>query len=585
MGILKPTNFKRILFFVISDILCSFCSLYLAYFFRFNYNIPENFFPGLYKAFIILTILKIIFLFLFKVYFVAWRFFSLFDAKNIFKAHICTYILFTLIFIFFPDFFNPFPRSIIFIDFAISMIFIGTVRISKRIILEKNKNRLKPTLIIGANHNAQNIIKSFFNNEIDYYPVAILENSKNLVNTYFSNLKIFHMDNLENIVEKFNIKAAIVTKEYPPEFLNKIFERLKNRNVNEIKKVALFQDDNIIEDISIEDLLARKPKDLDETLIANFIKNKKVLITGAGGSIGSEIARQCYNYNAKSIVLLDNSEFNLYKISEEIPTGIKKLISVTDKAKLENVFKNFTPEIVIHAAAYKHVHLCEENIDECIENNVSGSKNVIDVSIKFNVKKLVIISTDKAVRPTSVMGASKRVVEIYAQNIPSGNTEITAVRFGNVLGSSGSVIPKFKEQILSGGPITVTHPEVTRYFMLIPEACKLVLQAAAMAKGGELFILDMGKPVKISDLAKKMAKLYHREDIEIKYTGLRKGEKLYEELLISSSELKTKYESIFIAQKTEYDFEQLKQDIEKLITSTDKKSILKKIVPEYQPYE
>ena len=585
MGIFTPTNFKRILFFIISDIICSFFSLYLSYFFRFNYNIPANFFPGFYKTFIILTILKIIFLFIFKVYFVAWRFFSLFDAKNIFKAHVLAYLLFIVIFVFSPDFFLPFPRSIIFIDFAISMIFIGTVRISKRIILEKNKNRLKPTIIIGANHNAQNIIKSFLNNEIDYYPVAIVENEKNLVNTYFSNLKIYHLDNLKTLIEKFEINAAIIAKEYPPELLDKIFEELKNYNVNEIKKVALFQDDNIIEDISIEDLLARKPKDLDENLIASFIKDKMVLITGAGGSIGSEIARQCHYYNAKSIILLDNSEFNLYKISEELPTGIKKLVSVTDREKLENVFKKNTPEIVIHAAAYKHVHLCEENIDECIENNVLGSKNVIELSIKFNVKRLVIISTDKAVRPTSVMGASKRVVEIFAQNIPSENTEITVVRFGNVLGSSGSVIPKFKEQILSGGPVTVTHPDVTRYFMLIPEACKLVLQAAAMAKGGELFILDMGKPVKITDLAKKMAKLYHKEDIEIEFTGLRKGEKLFEELLISSSELKTKYESIFIAQKTDYNFDRLIRDIDNLLKSNDKKSVLKKIVPEYQPYE
>ncbi len=228
--------------------------------------------------------------------------------------------------------------------------------------------------------------------------------------------------------------------------------------------------------------------------------------------------------------------------------------------------------------------LCEANPDTAVENNILGAMNVIDLGIRYGAEKVVNISSDKAVRPTNVMGATKRVTELYAQNVPSGETEIVSVRFGNVLGSSGSVVPKFREQIESGGPVTVTHPEITRYFMLIPEACQLVLQAAAMAEGGELFILDMGEPVKIVDLAKKMIRLYGKEgEVEIVYTGLRPGEKLYEELLLDDAECKTRYESIYVAGSTDYPIEKLRRDIEGLMTAGDLRERLRRIVPEYRP--
>jgi FlaA1/EpsC-like NDP-sugar epimerase len=337
-----------------------------------------------------------------------------------------------------------------------------------------------------------------------------------------------------------------------------------------------------LKDISVEDLLARRPKDLDKEQIANFIKNKTILITGAGGSIGSEISRQCVKYGAKELILVDHSEYNLYKIEQELNNfNIKSIMqSVVNKDLLNKTFQKYKPQIVIHAAAYKHVPMCEENIEEAILNNIIGTKNTIDLACKYEAEKFVLISTDKAVRPTSVMGATKRVCELYAQNIKC-KTEIVAVRFGNVLGSSGSVIPKFKEQIKKGGPITVTHPDITRYFMLIPEACELVLQAASIGKGGEIFILDMGEPIKIVDLAKKMCELSGRDDIEIKFTGLRPGEKLYEELLIDDSEQKTKYESIMVGKVTYYDIEELKNNINKLLISSNKLTIIKKIVPEF----
>jgi FlaA1/EpsC-like NDP-sugar epimerase len=348
-----------------------------------------------------------------------------------------------------------------------------------------------------------------------------------------------------------------------------------------------------LKDIGVEDLLARHPKDLDKSAIETFIKDKTLLITGAGGSIGSEIVRQCIAFEAKKLILIDHSEYNLYSIEQEIEQKrdgigieiIPTMISVVDKQNVQKVFDIHKPDIVIHAAAYKHVPLCEDNISQAIKNNIIGTKNIIDVSCDSNVSKVVLISTDKAVRPTNVMGTTKRVCELYAQNKQSKNTEIVAVRFGNVLGSSGSVIPKFKAQLQNGGPITVTHPDITRYFMLIPEACELVLQAGSLARGGEIFILDMGEPIKIVNLAKKMIELSGKNDIKIEFTGLRPGEKLYEELLINDSDGTTKYESITVAKSTHYDIVQLNDDIEKLLEkdfdSKEQLKQLKVIVPEF----
>lgn len=350
----------------------------------------------------------------------------------------------------------------------------------------------------------------------------------------------------------------------------------------------IFQDKDFtkqLKDITVEDLLARHPKDLDKEKIASFIKDQVVLITGAGGSIGSEIARQCEKFDVKRLILLDHSEFNLYNITEELSSykNISSVMgSVVDKDKMADVLYRYKPNIVIHAAAYKHVPLCETNINAAIENNILGTKNMVDLSIEHQVKKFILISTDKAVRPTNVMGTTKRICELYAQNSNTNeNTEIVAVRFGNVLGSSGSVIPKFKMQIENGGPITVTHPDITRYFMLIPEACELVLQAGAIGKGGEIFILDMGEPIKIVDLAKKMIELSGRDDIKIEFTGLRSGEKLYEELLINDTDLNTEYESITIAKTDKYSLEQLNKDIQELLNSDNKLIKLKQIVPEF----
>jgi len=582
--LLKPTSLKRILFFILSDTLLSLLSLYLAYLLRFNFHIEDKFISTFWIVFGYLLILKLGFLYIFKVYKIVWRFFSLIDAQNIIKAHILSYSMFALIYIIFHQEISPFPRSVIVIDFFLSLIFIGTLRISKRIVFENHgRNALKPALIIGVNPQTTTIIQSAIKSQIEYFPSAIISIDDNTTNDmYINNVKVYDISRLEYLVNRYHISTVIITQQLNKQKLTDLVDRLNILGVTEIKKVELLDfGAKTFKDISIEDLLAREPKDLDSSAIKKFIKDKTILITGAGGSIGSEIARQCQDYKASQIILVDNSEYNLYQISQQLPQAIIKLTNILEIDALEEIFETYKPQVVIHAAAYKHVPICEHNIASAIQNNIIGSKNVIDTSIKYNVAKLVVISTDKAVRPTNVMGATKRVVELYAQNVPSHSTEVVSVRFGNVLGSSGSVIPKFKKQIEQGGPVTVTHPDITRYFMLIPEACQLVLQAASIAKGGELFVLDMGEPIKIVDLAKQMIKLYGNNDIKIEFIGLREGEKLYEELLLDETDKQTKYSSIFIAHPTHYPFSQLLHDIELLLHSRNKIEILQKIVPEF----
>ena len=582
---LKPSSKKRTLFFIFFDILISLFTLFLAYNLRFSFEVPSLFIDTFIDFFLLILSLKIGFLIYFKIYKVTWRFFALSEAKKLFYAHLFAYGMFGLIYIIFLNDII-FPRSIIIIDFFLSFVFLGFLRISKRLIIENEKNtHLKKTLILGATEFSQTIIKQ----RKEFYISAIIDvkNSEMLLGSYISNIEVQPLERLESIIELEKIECVLIATAIDQSLLNEIYTRLKKLNIFDVQ-IAFFgeQENAVIKNLSVEDLLARHPKDLDKTAIKEFIYNKTILITGAGGSIGSEISRQCAIFGAKHLILLDHSEYNLYTLAEELSFYEPSLVmqSVVNKELLEKTFTTYKPQIVIHAAAYKHVPLVEENITESILNNIIGTKNTIDCSIANNVEKFVLISTDKAVRPTNVMGATKRICELYAQNVVSNisnTTEIVSVRFGNVLGSSGSVIPKFKLQIENGGPITVTDPNITRYFMLIPEACELVLQAASLAKGGEIFILDMGEPIKIIDLAKKMIELSGKENIEIKYTGLRAGEKLYEELLLHSAQSTTKYESIFVGEKTTYDINKLNNDIQELLYTSDVLKKVKDIVPEF----
>lgn len=579
---LKPTQTKRIIFFLSSDILISFFSLFLAYNLRFNFVVPADFMNNFFQTFMILIVCKISLFIYFNIYKTAWRFFSLFEIKKILLAHFYSYLIFVVIFLIFREELSPFARSIIIIDLMLSLVFIVFFRLLKRILLETGSSqKFKNTLIIGADPYIRNLLQT--KKELNYSPVAMLDDKPELIGTYISDLKVYAFDELKRVIKSRDIEAVVISKSYEQKSLIEIFETLNKFEITDIKVINNLQDKEL-KDIGVEDLLARHPKDLDKELIGNFIKNKVILITGAGGSIGSEISRQCAKFGAKKLILLDHSEFNLYTIAEELSNFEPILVmqSVVNKDFLDLTFEKYKPQIVIHAAAYKHVPLVEDNIPEAILNNVIGTKNSIDCAIKHNVEKFVLISTDKAVRPTNVMGTTKRICELYAQNVKPKNTEIVAVRFGNVLGSSGSVIPKFKMQISKDGPITVTHPDITRYFMLIPEACELVLQAASIGKGGEIFILDMGEPIKIVDLAKKMIELSGKDNIKIEFTGLRPGEKLFEELLIDDSEANTQYKSITVAGKTFYDIDKLDEDILVLVNCKDKLEKLKLIIPEFK---
>jgi len=584
LNFIQPTNKKRVLFFLFFDIFISFLTIIFAYLLRFNFAIPINFLDGMLLFLMLLIPIKIGLFFIFKIYFVAWRYFGLLEYKKIIIAHIITYSMVTIILLFGRDVFPIFPRSALLIDIFLSLFFIGFLRISRRLYLEgKIDKSYFPTLIIGTNDNATHIIKSTINGEIDYQPLALISFDKNLIGTYFSNLKVYAQKDMEMVIKEYEITSVIIAKLLTQKELKELFSKLKRLGIQDIKIVQIFQEEKAsLKDIAIEDLLARKPQDLDLITIANFISKKVILITGAGGSIGSELSRQVADFGAELIILVDHSEFNLYQISETLQDKniVSVMLSVKDRDALDKIFKQYLPDVVIHAAAYKHVPLCEENIKSAVENNIFGTKNVIDLSVKYEVEKFVLISTDKAVRPTNVMGTTKRICELYAHAVPSNKTEIVAVRFGNVLGSSGSVIPKFKSQIEQGKNITVTHPDITRYFMMIPEACQLVLQASSIAKGGELFILDMGEPIKIVDLAQKMIELSGRDDIEIEFTGLRQGEKLYEELLIDDADLKTEYDSILVSENSPVNYELLLSQLDDL-KNKNILNILKEIVPEF----
>ena len=487
-------------------------------------------------------------------------------------------------------------------------------RMSKYEKINKNQdNKANNLLIIGAGMGAREIIIAIKNNMRDKYNiVGIIDDDISKINHYILGVKVIGTRyDIPKIAKEKNVDLIFFA-------INKI-DAISRRKILEIcqetgvktrvlptteevitKQGAM----NSLRDVQIEDLLGREPVHLDNKNINSLIKNKTVLVTGGGGSIGSELCRQIVKYDPKRLVILDIYENNLYDIEMELRAEYPKLnldaivASVRDKARLNNVFETYKPEIVFHAAAHKHVPLMEKSPLEAIKNNVFGTYNVVNCADEHGAEKFVLISTDKAVNPTNIMGASKRVCEmiVQAKNKVS-KTEYAAVRFGNVLGSNGSVIPLFKKQIERGGPVTVTHKDITRFFMTIPEAVQLILQAVTYAKGGEIFVLDMGEPVKIYDLAVSLIKLLGYEpnvDIPIEITGLRPGEKLYEEILMSEEGLtSTKHNKIFITEPMSITMEELEEKLEKLKEllklekdeNSEVKKYIKEIVPTFKEPE
>jgi len=522
--------------------------------------------------------------------FLIFRDYSLSWSKASQKTFLIKSFVYIVAFIFYtPYFYGEYRFSFLASELFLYLFSINFLMYFYYFIINRSRvEKTKSVVIYGAGKAGIKLESEFSQSE--YKVRFFVDDDKIIQNRSIDGIKVLSKEKLKDSIGKEKLDLLVIamptaTKVRTKEIYEKLSTYFKSIKIlPSIDDILESQDfSKQLKNVSVEDLLARHPKDLDKGKISEFIRSKVVLVTGAGGSIGSEICRQCEKFGAKRLILLDHSEYNLYAIEQELQKidTIAIMQNVVNKEIIEETFKQYKPQIVIHAAAYKHVPLVEANVHEGILNNVVGTKNVIDLSIKYGVEKFVMISTDKAVRPTNVMGTTKRICELYAQNSNGNGTDIVAVRFGNVLGSSGSVIPKFQSQIDNGQPITVTHPDITRYFMLIPEACELVLQAGAIGTGGEIFILDMGEPIKIVDLAKKMIELSGRDGTSIEFSGLRPGEKLYEELLIDDTDCETDYESITVAKPTFYDIVKLNKDINELLETDDKIAKLKEIVPEF----
>lgn len=479
------------------------------------------------------------------------------------------------------------PKELIVIDACISYVLLFMFRMFVRWLFEKaykagiNTELNTQVVIFGAGRTGTATANTLASASRKYYIKGFIDDDPNLCGKTIMGQKIYPREKQEFLIKYKDIDQLIIaTNRISTERKNEIFELCHANNVKvlTVPPISTWTDgklsENQIKEIRIEDLLGRKEIKINSNLINSELSGKRILISGAAGSIGSEIVRQLTNFPVE-LILLDSAETPLYNIENELedkyPNVHKNIIiaSVTDKNVLKEVFAKYKPQIVFHAAAYKHVPMMERSPYEAAYNNIIGTKNIADTALETGVEKFIMISTDKAVNPTNVMGASKRYAEMYIQQLNfRGVTKFITTRFGNVLGSNGSVIPRFKTQILRGGPVTVTHPEITRYFMTIPEASRLVLEAATMGKGGEIFLFDMGEAVKIRSLAERMIKLSGLEpdkDIEIKYTGLRPGEKLMEELLTKKENtLPTYHEKIFIAKQEDVNPQEVEKSISEL---------------------
>ena len=479
------------------------------------------------------------------------------------------------------------PKELIVIDACISYVLLFMFRMFVRWLFEKaykagiNTELNTQVVIFGAGRTGTATANTLASASRKYYIKGFIDDDPNLCGKTIMGQKIYPREKQEFLIKYKDIDQLIIaTNRISTERKNEIFELCHANKVKvlTVPPISTWTDDklseNQIKEIRIEDLLGRKEIKINSNLINSELSGKRILISGAAGSIGSEIVRQLTNFPVE-LILLDSAETPLYNIENELedkyPNVHKNIIiaSVTDKNVLKEVFAKYKPQIVFHAAAYKHVPMMERSPYEAAYNNIIGTKNIADTALETGVEKFIMISTDKAVNPTNVMGASKRYAEMYIQQLNfRGVTKFITTRFGNVLGSNGSVIPRFKTQILLGGPVTVTHPEITRYFMTIPEASRLVLEAATMGKGGEIFLFDMGEAVKIRSLAERMIKLSGLEpdkDIEIKYTGLRPGEKLMEELLTKKENtLPTYHEKIFIAKQEDVNPQEVEKSISEL---------------------
>ncbi|MFH2094845.1 MAG: nucleoside-diphosphate sugar epimerase/dehydratase, partial [Bacteroidota bacterium] len=566
----------RWIIFMIDIAICTF-SVMLAYLLRFNFNIPDIELPDMKIAIPVVIGIRAFSFIAGKTYAGIIRYTSTKDAERIFLVILAgsvAFILANMVRFYLIDRVYLIPLSIIIIDFITTVFIMTSSRLLIKILfMEMNHSQNERTnVIIYGTGQLGMIAKRTIDRDtvMNHRVIAFIDNDKHSVKSTLEGATIYNLEKLDELFDRYEIEKLIISQtELSPEIRDQLIEKCLNHNVQvlTVPEASNWINGELsvkqIKNLRIEDLLERAPIKLDEKQIRKQTAGKVVLVTGAAGSIGSEIAHQLTRFKPQAIVLYDQAESPLHELELEMTEKrsyheCKVIIGdITNQERLEYIFSRYQPSIVYHAAAYKHVPMMEKNPAEAVITNVKGTKIVADLSVKFGVKKFVMISTDKAVNPTNVMGASKRISEMYVQVLnKQSDTAFIVTRFGNVLGSNGSVIPRFRKQIEEGGPVTITHPEVTRYFMTIPEACQLVLEAGAMGNGGEVFLFDMGKSVKIQDLAKKMIKLSGLglgKDINIKFTGLRPGEKLYEELLCDQeNSLPTHHPQIMIGKQQEY---------------------------------
>jgi len=612
----RVTRLKRLLFFLLLDAVLFSLSLYLSFLLCFEWGVPSDYLDRFLVYLCFFVSVKIFIFHLFQVYHFKWSYVGLYELIKVVKAQTVSFLIISASILPFAydGEFSGFPSSVLLVDYFLSILIVGGLRISKRVYFEMKKQtavRKKNTLIIGAGNAGEQIVRDMKRvKDSPYLPVAFIDDDPSKRNVSIHDVKVMgRRRDIPRISMKLNVELAVVAMpSAPSKEIRDIVFYIRKAGINEIHiipgtKEIIFKNISIldIKKIDLADLLGREPVKIEYAQVKGTLKGKRVLVTGAGGSIGSELARQVSQFEPQTLILLDREETGLFYINEEMRERCPGLSvypilgDILDQEKMESLFDRFLPQVVFHAAAYKHVPVVEKFPEEGVQVNILGTKILGELSYRKKVKKFIFISTDKVVNPTSVMGATKRVSEMVITNLNhKETTKFVVVRFGNVLGSRGSVIPTFQQQIEKGGPVTVTHPDMKRYFMTVPEAVLLVLQAGAMGKEGDVFVLDMGEPVKIYDVAQDLIRLSGLEpekDIPIVFTGIRPGEKLFEELLTDEEGIEpTAHPKIFKARISQaFSQDVLFKKIEELKASAhlqDTPSIintLEEIVPTYIP--
>ncbi|MEI6300084.1 MAG: nucleoside-diphosphate sugar epimerase/dehydratase [Betaproteobacteria bacterium] len=593
------------------DIVAAASAWVLAYLLRFNLDIPEPHWDGLLQHLLWVVLLEAVIFWHFGLYRGIWRYASLLDLQRIVMAVVLSVLALALALVLTQP--QPaVPRSVLLLYPILLIMLMGGSRFAYRAWRERRvrvtaENIAKPVLILGAGDATSNLVKSMSNSR-DWRVVGLLDDDTTKKNLQIQGVTVLgSLEELPKFADQLEVGQAIIAM---PGSTHAARRRALDICTGAgIAAMTVPSYDDIvsgkitvsqIRKVELDDLLGRDPVVLDGAGLLEWIGGRTVMVTGAGGSIGAELCRQIERFAPARLVFLDSNELALYNLEQEFKHRhpgrhiVCAIGDVKDGMRLTTLMSQYRPAVVFHAAAYKHVPLMEElNAWEAVRNNIAGTLSVAKAAIEGGVEKFVLISTDKAVNPTNVMGASKRVAELVCHSLTAEATRFVVVRFGNVLGSTGSVIPKFREQIARGGPITVTHPEITRYFMSIPEAAQLVLQAGLMGKGGEIFVLDMGDPVKIVDLARDLIRLsgFGEQDIRIEFTGLRAGEKLYEELLADSEQtLPTPHPKLRVAKTNTHPGAPWRNDLVRWLEPSAPQSDnavrakLKSLVPEYIPH-